>query len=94
MIQICNPPDLLFINTLPYKVLGKRLVFDHHDLCPELFAVKFGRKGLLHHLLLLAERLTMKSADIVISANETFRTIAIERCGKSPARRFHSLQRA
>ena len=26
----------------------------------------------------------MKSADIVISANETFRNIAIDRCGKSP----------
>lgn len=84
VIQICNPPDLLFINTLPYKLLGKRLVFDHHDPCPELFVVKFGRKGLLYRLLLGAERLTIKSADIVISANETFRTIAIERCGKSP----------
>jgi glycosyltransferase involved in cell wall biosynthesis len=84
IIQICNPPDLLFINALPYKLLGKRLVFDHHDVCPELFAVKFARKGLIHRLLLLAERLTMKSADIVVSANETFRNIAIDRCGKSP----------
>ena len=84
IIQICNPPDLLFINALPYKLFGKRLVFDHHDVCPELFAAKFGRKGLLHWLLLFAEKLTMKSADIVISANETFRNIAIIRCGKSP----------
>jgi glycosyltransferase involved in cell wall biosynthesis len=84
VIQICNPPDLLFINALPYKLFGKRLVFDHHDVCPELFAAKFGRKGLVYRLLLSAERLTMKSADIVISANETFRNIAIDRCGKSP----------
>ena len=84
VIQICNPPDLLFLNALPYKLFGTRLVFDHHDVCPELFAAKFGRKGLLHRILLLAERLTMKSADIVISANETFRNIAVERCGKSP----------
>lgn len=84
IIQVCNPPDLLFVNALPYKLFGKRLVFDHHDLCPELFAAKFARKGLLHRILLLAERLTIKSADIVISANETFRNIAITRCGKSP----------
>jgi glycosyltransferase involved in cell wall biosynthesis len=84
VIQICNPPDLLFLNALPYKLFGKRLIFDHHDLCPELFAAKFGRKGLLHRLLLFAEKLTVKSADIVISANETFRTIVINRCGKLP----------
>ena len=84
VIQICNPPDLLFVNALPYKLFGKRLVFDHHDVCPELFAAKFARKGLLYRLLLSAERLTVKSADIVISSNETFRNIVISRCGKSP----------
>jgi glycosyltransferase involved in cell wall biosynthesis len=84
VIQICNPPDLLFINALPYKLFGKRLVFDHHDVCPELFSTKFARKGLLHWLLLVAEKLTVKSANVVISANETFRNIVIERCGKSP----------
>ena len=36
VVQVCNPPDLLFLNALPYKLFGKRLVFDHHDLCPEL----------------------------------------------------------
>jgi glycosyltransferase involved in cell wall biosynthesis len=84
VIQVCNPPDLLFINALPYRLFGKRLIFDHHDVCPELFAAKFGRKGLLYWLLLSAEKLTVKSADIVISANETFRNIAIGRCRKSP----------
>jgi len=84
VIQICNPPDLLFVNALPYKLLGKRLVFDHHDVCPELFSTKFARKGLLHRLLLGAEKLTVKSANVVIAANDTFRNIAIERCGKSP----------
>ena len=41
VIQVCNPPDLLFLNALPYKLFGKRLVFDLHDLCPELFEAKF-----------------------------------------------------
>ena len=84
IIQICNPPDLLFVNALPYKLFGKRLVFDHHDVCPELFAAKFARKGPLFQLLLLAEKLTMRSADLVVSSNETFRNLAIGRCGKSP----------
>jgi glycosyltransferase involved in cell wall biosynthesis len=84
VIQVCNPPDLLFLNALPYKLLGKRLVFDHHDLCPELFEAKFSRKGLLHSLLLFAERLSIKFADLVISSNDTYRDIAIGRDGKAP----------
>ena len=84
VVQVCNPPDILFLNTLPYKLFGKRVVFDHHDLCPELFAAKFDHKGLFHRLLLIAEKLTMKCADLVISANETYRRVAIDRCGKKP----------
>lgn len=84
VIQVCNPPDLLFLNALPYKLLGKRLVFDHHDLCPELFAAKFSRNDFFHWLLLLAEKLSIKSADLVISSNDTYRDIAIRRDGKVP----------
>jgi len=84
VVQVCNPPDILFLNTLPYKLFGKRLVFDHHDLCPELFAAKFARGGFFHRLLFAAERLTMKCADLVISANESYRQVAIERGGKQP----------
>ena len=82
VVQVCNPPDILFLNTLPYRLFGKRLVFDHHDLCPELFVAKFAHKGFFYRLLFIAERLTMKCADLVISANETYRRTAIERCGK------------
>jgi glycosyltransferase involved in cell wall biosynthesis len=84
VIQVCNPPDLLFLNALPYKLLGKRLVFDHHDLCPELFEAKFSRKGLFHSLLLLAEKFSIRCADLVISSNDTYRDIAIRRDGKAP----------
>jgi glycosyltransferase involved in cell wall biosynthesis len=84
VIQVCNPPDLLFLNALPYKIFGKRLVFDHHDLCPELFVAKFSRKGVFHWLLLLAEKLSIKCANLVISSNDTYRDIAIRRDGKAP----------
>jgi glycosyltransferase involved in cell wall biosynthesis len=82
VIQVCNPPDLLFLNALPYKLFGKRLVFDLHDLCPELLEAKFGRRLLLHNLLLAAEKLTIKAANLVICANDTYREIAIGRGGK------------
>jgi glycosyltransferase involved in cell wall biosynthesis len=84
VIQACNPPDLIFLVALPFKLIGKRFVFDHHDVNPELYVAKFKRKGLFHRLLLLAERLTFRCADLVISANETYRRIAIERGGKRP----------
>lgn len=85
VIQICNPPDLLFLAAAPYKLLGKRIIFDHHDVCPELFEAKFGRRGLFHRLLLIAERLTFRIADLVVSANETYRSLALSRGGRSPS---------
>jgi glycosyltransferase involved in cell wall biosynthesis len=84
VIQICNPPDVLFLAAAPYKLLGKRIVFDHHDVCPELFEAKFGRRGVFHRLLLIAERLTFRIADRVISANETYRGIALSRGARKP----------
>jgi glycosyltransferase involved in cell wall biosynthesis len=82
VIQACNPPDLIFLVAAPFKLLGKKFVFDHHDICPELFAVKFGRKGFLHTALCWAEKLTYWTADAVITANETFRQLTIKRTGK------------
>ncbi|WP_082653551.1 glycosyltransferase family 4 protein [Aureimonas sp. AU22] len=84
VIQACNPPDLIFLVAAPFKLLGKRFVFDHHDVCPELFVAKFERKGFFHSLLLLAEKMTFRTADLVISANETYRSLAISRGGKKP----------
>jgi glycosyltransferase involved in cell wall biosynthesis len=84
VIQACNPPDLIFLVVLPFKLMGKRFVFDHHDVCPELFEAKFGRKGIVHRVLLWAERLTFMSADVVISANDTYRDLAITRGGQDP----------
>ncbi|MBB3938021.1 glycosyltransferase family 4 protein [Aureimonas phyllosphaerae] len=84
VIQACNPPDLIFLVAAPFKLFGKRFVFDHHDVCPELFVAKFERRGFFHTLLLLAEKATFRTADLVISANETYRRLAISRGGKKP----------
>jgi glycosyltransferase involved in cell wall biosynthesis len=85
VIQACNPPDLLFLVGLFHKVfLGKKFVFDHHDINPELYMAKFGKKDLLYKALLLQERLTFKCADRSIATNESYRKIALERGGMDP----------
>lgn len=82
VIQACNPPDLIFLVALPFKLLGKKFVFDHHDICPELFAVKFNRKGFLYKAMLFFEKMTYLSADMVVTANDTFRNLCMARTGK------------
>lgn len=84
VIHICNPPDLLFLVTLPFKLLGVRVVFDHHDLGPELFFEKFGRREPLNTFMRLAERLTFLTADHVISTNESYAAVARQRGRKHP----------
>jgi glycosyltransferase involved in cell wall biosynthesis len=89
VIQACNPPDLLFLIAGFWKYLfGKRFVFDHHDINPELFEAKFNKQGRFHKLLLWLEKLTFKTADVGIATNETFKDIAIKRGGMSPERVF------
>ena len=85
VIQICNPPDLLIFAALPFRLLGARIVFDHHDLSPELYISKGGRAGsALHRALLFFERLTFRLAGVVMSTNASYRRIALERGGKDP----------
>ncbi len=88
VIHGCNPPDLIFLVALPFKTIGKRFVFDHHDINPELYEAKFNKRGFFWRLLVLFERMTFFFADVVISTNESYRKIAIERGGKSPDRVF------
>lgn len=85
ILHACNPPDLIWIVALPFKLLfGVKIIFDHHDINPELFEAKFGKKGFFHSLLLLMERATFKFADTCIATNESYKEIAITR-GKKRA---------
>ena len=85
IIQACNPPDLIFLAALPFKLMGKRFIYDQHDVSPELFVVKFGNKGFLYRALMFFERMSYAMADQVITANATFKDIAISRGGKTPS---------
>lgn len=88
VIHACNPPDDIFIIGGFFKLLGKKFVFDHHDISPELYLAKFARRDLLYKLLLAWERLTFKTADISIAPNDSYRKIAIERDKMDPGKVF------
>lgn len=86
VLQACNPPDTFWPIALALRAIDRtKFVFDHHDLCPELFKSRFpaGSPRLLRGLLAL-ERRTHRTADHVISTNDSYRQIAIDRSGKKP----------
>ncbi|ACL60709.1 glycosyltransferase family 4 protein [Methylobacterium nodulans] len=85
-IHACNPPDLIFLVGGFFKLFGKKFVFDHHDINPELYEAKFGRRDWGWRLMLLLERLTFRIADLSIATNGSYRQIAIERGGMPPDR--------
>jgi glycosyltransferase involved in cell wall biosynthesis len=88
VIHACNPPDNIFLIGIFFKLFGKKFIFDHHDINPELYEAKFGRKDFFYKLMLLLERLTFKLADISIATNESYKKIAIERGGMDPSKVF------
>jgi glycosyltransferase involved in cell wall biosynthesis len=88
VVHACNPPDLLLLAAVPLKVRGARLIFDQHDLVPELYQCRFQRGGVLYRLARVAERITFRLADVVISPNESYRRLALRRGAKLPENVF------
>ncbi len=84
-VHACNPPDLIFLVGGFFKLFfRKKFLFDHHDINPELYEAKFGRRDLFYRLMLLCERLTFRTADRSIATNESYKQIAIDRGGMEP----------
>lgn len=81
VIHAANPPDTLFLIAWPFKLFGKKFVYDQHDLCPELYDSKFQRKGWFRRGLLFFEQRSYRAADLVISTNQSYREIAQQRGG-------------
>ena len=77
----CNPPDLIFLVAWVMRLFGVRYLFDHHDICPELYEVKFGKRGVLWRAMVLFEWLTFKTAIVSIATNESYAEIARRRGG-------------
>ena len=94
VVHACNPPDLLFLTAVALRRSGARFLFDHHDLVPELYESRFGGESrVLHRATLLLERLTFRTADGVISTNESYLEAAIGR-GSMPADRVRVVRSA
>ena len=85
VIHVCNPPDVLSVATLPMKLRGSALIFDHHDLVPELYLSRFGgKKGAFYWLTIALERLAFALADVAIATNDSYRRVALSRGRKQP----------
>lgn len=84
VIHGCNPPDLIFLLAWWYRLWGVTYLFDHHDVCPELFEAKFDKKGLLYKVMLIWERITFATASVSIATNESFKAIAVRRGKMDP----------
>ena len=89
IVHAANPPDTFWAIAMPFRWFGKRYVFDHHDLCPELYLARFGpeREGnLAHRALRWLEWAQFRTADLVVSTNESYRQVALTR-GRVPPNR-------
>lgn len=84
IIHLCNPPDLLFLVALPFRLMFQaKVIYDVHDAWPEMFEAKFGKRGLMYWAVRAAERLTYLTADVVLATNESVKAIAVGRGGKA-----------
>jgi glycosyltransferase involved in cell wall biosynthesis len=81
VIQGCNPPDNIFLVTLPFKLLGVKYIFDHHDANPELYVSKYGKQGTLYRILVALEKLTYRVSDVVVVTNMSYKDLAVNRGG-------------
>ncbi len=79
VVQACNPPDDIFLVALPFKMLGVKFIFDHHDANPELYLAKYERRGFLYRTLVWLEKQTFRYSDVVIATNESYKEIAVTR---------------
>src|SRR5437899_8416925 len=85
LIHAHNPPDTLFVVAAPFKLLGKKFVFDHHDLCPELYRSRYRTgEGFFTRLLRVFEWCSLKLADITIATNESYKQVQMERAKRDP----------
>jgi glycosyltransferase involved in cell wall biosynthesis len=74
-----NPLDIFWSIGLYYKLRGKKFVYEHRDLCPELYEVRFKKRGLFYQLQVWFERLSYRFADMIIEMNESYRQNALQR---------------
>jgi glycosyltransferase involved in cell wall biosynthesis len=89
VVHAHNPPDTFVLIAALYKLFGKRFVFDHHDLSPEMYLARFPDSGspLVYNALVFLEKFTCRVADQVIATNESYKKVEMER-GRVPETRI------
>ena len=89
VLHVASPPDVVALLGRPYQRRGARLIFDHHDLSPELWVAKGGAEGgRVHRALVRVEKAVIERADVVITVNETYRDTVLGRVDTDPDK-FH-----
>jgi len=89
VIHAHNPPDTLFLVAALYKPFGKKFIFDHHDLSPELYQSRYGaNNNLLTRTLRLMEKCSLKLANVTIATSESYKQLQIQRGGVKPEKAF------
>lgn len=87
VVHLHNPPDTLVVAAWLPRLAGKMLVFDHHDLAPELYMAKFARpRRAVVSALRTLERWSCRTAHLVITVNESYRRATLARHGVAPER--------
>ena len=86
VVHVHTPPDLAGVIAIFYQFLGKRFVFDHHDLSPELYLARRGddKPNIIYKALRFFERLACRHADRLIATNVTQQNVQIQRCAAIP----------
>jgi glycosyltransferase involved in cell wall biosynthesis len=82
VVQVHNPPDFLVAAALVPRALGARIIFDIHDLAPDMFNMRFegsrGARG-ADRILRAIERTAVAVADEVLTVHEPYRQELIDR---------------
>jgi glycosyltransferase involved in cell wall biosynthesis len=86
IVHAHNPPDTLFVVGAVHKLFGRKFVFDHHDLSPELYLSRYNKTtgDAVTRVLAALERLSVGLADVVIATNESYRAVDVDRNGADP----------
>jgi glycosyltransferase involved in cell wall biosynthesis len=82
IIHVHNPPDFLVTAAIIPRLFGARIIFDVHDLSPDMFAMRFERRpghGLAQHLLRFVERTATRLSDAVLTVHEPYRRELLSR---------------
>lgn len=81
VIHTANPPDTVVFIAAFYKLLGKRFIFDHHDLAADMYYARFEGKGnrWVYRVLYFCEKLSCRLADHIIATNQSYKRIEMER---------------